>query len=145
MNKQAGFTLIEALLSVVILAAITGISLPIYQTFARQNDLDLSTQSIVSMLRRAETYARASNTDNAWSVTIQSGVATLYQGTNYASRDTAYDETYDIPETVSTSGLSTIQFAKFTATPNTTGAITLTSTTNSTRTVTINAKGMVKF
>ena len=145
MNKQVGFTLIEALLSVAILTIITGVSLPVYQTFARQNDLDLSTQSIVSMIRRAEVYARGNNTDNVWGVAIQSGVATLYQGSNFASRNTAYDETYDIPDTVANSGLTDIQFAKLTAAPNTTGSITLTSTTNSTRTITVNAKGMVDF
>lgn len=143
--RQEGFTLTEMLLSVAILTVLIGLSLPVYQSFMRQNDLDLSAQTVSGMLRRAETYARANNFDSTWGVAVQSGTATLYRGASFAGRNAAYDETFDIPDTISSSGLNDIQFAKLTAAPNTAGTITLTSTTNSTRTITINAKGMVDF
>ena len=139
----AGFTLLEVLLSVMIIGLLAGLAAPVYESFAQRNDLALTTESIVSLLRRAETYARAVNTDNAWSVEIQSSDATLFQGTSFATRNTAYDETVSMPATVTPSGLSEVQFAKLTALPNTTGSITLTSTTGDTTTITLNAKGMV--
>lgn len=145
MRDAAGFTLVEILLSVVIISVLTGISVPVYESFVRRNDLDLTTQQLAVILRRAESYARAVNTDNPWSVEIQSSGITLFQGTNFGSRNTAYDETLSIPGSVTVSGLAEVQFAKFTAYPNTTGSITLTSTTNDTRTVTVNAKGMVDY
>lgn len=145
MNQTQGFTLLEMLLSVAIITILVGLSVPVYETFVRRNDLDLTAQNVAAILRRAQTYARAVNTDNVWGVEVQSGIITLFQGTVFASRNTIYDETLALPNTVTPSGLSEVQFSKFNATPNTTGSITLTSTTNNTRTITINAKGMVDY
>ena len=145
MIRAAGFTLVEVLLSVVIIGMLTAVSLPVYESFSRRNDLDIATQNIAFMLRRAEAYARAVNYDNAWSVEVQSSSAILFRGTVFASRNTAYDEAISIPSSISPSGLTEVQFAKFNATPNTTGTITLTSTTNDTRTVTVNAKGTISY
>ncbi len=143
--NQSGFTLIEVLLSVAIIAMLVGVSLPIYETYARRNDLDLTVQGTAAMLRRAATYARAMNKDSIWSVKVEPTKLTLFQGATFVSRDTANDEVIQIPGSVVPSGVSEIQFAKLSATPNTTGSITLTSSTNDVRTVTINAKGSVDY
>ena len=144
MNQQ-GFSLLEVLLSVAILAVLAGLSLPVYESFMRRNDLDLTAQQVASSLRRAQTFARANSYDSVWSVAVQSSNVTLFRGTNFAGRDQTYDESVAIPASVSVSGLSEVQFSKLTATPNTTGSITLTSTANATRAVTVNAKGMVEY
>lgn len=133
------------LLCVTIIGMLMGLSVPVYEIFVRRNDLNLTKQGIGMMLQRAETYARAVNGDSAWSVEIQSSTVTLFQGTTFATRNTAYDETLAIPGSMSPSGLSEVQFAKLTALPNTTGSITLTSTSNDVNTVTINAKGTVNY
>ena len=143
--NQSGFTLIEVLLSVAIIAMLVGVSLPIYETYARRNDLDLTAQGTAAMLRRATTYARAVNKDSIWSVKVEPTRLTLFQGATFASRDTTNDEVIQIPESVIPSGVSEIQFAKLSAAPNITGSITLTSSTNDVRTVTINAKGSVDY
>ena len=146
MKQTPGFTLIEILLSVAIISLITGMSLPVLASFNDRNDLDLTAQSIGSQLRRAQTYARGMNGDSQWGVHAQSGSATLFKGTVYASRDTTYDETTTISTTVTVGGLSDIIFTKLDATPSTTGNITLTNVnTNETRTITINAKGTVSY
>lgn len=144
-HKQAGFTLLEMLLSATVIGMLVLAGLPVYESFVRRNDLDLTTQSVVSSLRRAQTYARGSHGDSAWSVRVVSGTATLFKGTNYATRDASLDETISLPGTISTSGLSEIQFASFSSAPNTTGSIILTSNTNDSRTISINAKGMVSY
>lgn len=144
MNPK-GFTLLEVLLSVAIISLLMGLSLPVYESFVRRNDLDLATQQLVATLRRAEAYARGINRDAVWSVRIQPSSVTLFQGTDFAARNVAYDETFTLSGSITPSGLSEIQFAKWSATPNTTGTITLNSSVNSTRTVTVNAKGMVNY
>lgn len=138
-----GFTLVEMLLSMGIITLLAGISLPIYISFETRNDLEVTSQSIVEMLRRAQTYARSVNGDSQWGVSVQSGTATLFKGATYATRDATYDETNT--SGLSSSGLSEIAFTKFDATPSTTGTITLTASNNETRTITINAKGMVSY
>ncbi len=141
-----GFTLLEVLLSVAILGVVAGISLPVMASFNGRNDLDVTTQSIVMQLRRAGTYSRGANNDNQWGVHIQSGGATLFQGTAYASRDTAYDETTTFPSSFSVSGTSDVVFNKVDGSPASSGSITLTNTnSNETRTITFNAKGMVSY
>jgi len=140
-----GFTLLEMLISVTIIGMLVGVSAPVYESFVRQNDLNLATQGIATMIQRAETYALGNNTDSVWSVELLPASVILFQGTSFASRNTNYDETYPIPGSITLSGLTEIQFAKLTALPNTTGAITLASTTLDTNTITLNAKGVVDY
>lgn len=145
MSRAMGFTLLEMLISVTIIGMLVGVSAPVYESFVRQNDLNLATQGIATMIQRAETYALGNNTDSVWSVELLPASVILFQGTSFASRNTNYDETYPIPGSITLSGLTEIQFAKLTALPNTTGAITLASTTLDTNTITLNAKGVVDY
>lgn len=145
LRRNAGFTLIEMLLSVSIIGVLAAASVPIMGALVTRNDVDVAGQQVASALRRAQEYARAMNQDSDWSLNVQGGVVTLYKGTVFASRDTSYDEAIDVPSAITISGLTDIQFAKFTGLPNTTGSITLASSVNETRTVTVNAKGMVDY
>lgn len=144
MKCQAGFTLIELLLSVAILMIITGVTVPLYESFIGRNDLEVSTEVLAGTLRRAATYARSENYSNTWGVEIQTTAVTLFQGTSFSGRNTGYDEVYSLPADVSPSGLGEVQFTKFTGLPNVTGTITLTSSSN-TKTVAVNAQGLVSY
>lgn len=143
--EQGGFTLLELMLSIMIITILTGISLPLYESFARRNNLDITTQSVAAAIRRAETYARGNNGDSVWGIAIQTTSVTLFKGTSYAARTTAFDEVISLPGTVTASGLSEVTFAKLSAAPSSTGSLTLTSTTSDSRTITINSEGMVDY
>lgn len=133
------------LLSIALITVIAGMSVPIYQSFQVRNDLDIAAVTTAQTLRRAEALAQAVDGDISWGVNIQSGSVTLFKGTSYAARDTAFDEVFDVPTSITPSGLSEIVFTKFTGLPASTGTITLTSNINETRSITINAKGMVSY
>lgn len=143
--KERGFTLIEMILTVGILGLLAGLSMPVYQSFDNRNELDITTQSLASALRRAQVYARSGHSDSGWGVEIQSTAATLFRGASFAGRDSAYDEVTTISQSTAVTGISEVLFAKLSGTPSTTGNVIFTNTNNETRTVTINAKGMVSY
>jgi len=142
---QRGFTLVELLLSMMIISVLVGLSLPVYHSFNTRNDLDITTRSVAAMLRRAQTYSRGVHGDSQWGVAIQSSSATLFKGATYASRDSSYDETATIPASMTTSGLTEIVYTKLSGAPSTSGNITFTVSVNDTRTINVNAKGTVSY
>lgn len=145
LKNSRGFTLLEVLLSTGIITILVGLSLPVYQSFQNRNDLDITTESVALLLRRAQVYAKGMNQDSAWGVEVQNGTATLFRGTTFSTRNTAYDEAVSIGAAITVSGLNEVLFGKLSAAPNTTGSITLTSVNNDVRTIAINAKGMVSY
>lgn len=144
MNNK-GFTLIEVMLSLAIIAIIAGMSVPIYQSFQVKNDLDIAATTIAQTFRRAEMLAQASAGDSSWGVHAGSGRIVLFQGTSYATRNSAYDEISDLPLDITATGTTEFIAAHFTGYPVTAGTLTLTSTANETRTITINNYGMVEY
>lgn len=143
--KNSGFTLIEVMLSLATVAIIAGISIPVYQSFQVRNDTEIATIEIAHTLRRAQIISQASDGDTSWGVYITNGNVILFKGTSYATRDSTFDEIFDVPGSITPSGVGEVVFEKFTGLPQTTGTITLTSNTNETRNITINAKGMVSY
>lgn len=145
MVTRRGFTLLEVLLSVAVVALIAGLSLPLYFALQGKNDLDIAVTTYAQSLRRAEVLARASDSDANWGTFIQNGSITIYRGATYASRVLSSDEVFSLPQTLVVSGLTEVNFAKFSGLPFQTGTTTLTPAQGATRTVFINAKGTVTF
>lgn len=144
-NMNRGFTLIEMLLSVSVIAILAGMSVPVYQSFQTRNDLDIATTTIGSSLRRAEVLAQAVDGDVPSGVHIGTGSVILFKGASYVLRDPDFDEVFEVPASIIPSGISEVVFSKFTGVPDTSGTITLTSNNNETRNISINEKGMVDF
>ena len=145
MRGQHGFTLLETLLSIAALSIIAGISIPLYQSFQVRNDVDIAAVTITQSLRRAQVLARASSGDARWGVAITTSSITLYRGASYAGRDTSYDEMFDLPASITPSGLTEVTFTKFTGLPGGIGTTTLTSNTGEVRTISLNEQGTVSY
>ncbi len=144
-KKRKGFTLLELMLAITIIAIIAAGVIALDIPAQQRNDLDTARNSIIQTLHSARSKARAVDGDVSWGVSIQSSTFVLFKGASYASRDTSYDEATDMPQTLVPSGLSEIVFVKRTGDPTSTGTITLTSKTNEQRTITLNAKGMIDY
>lgn len=145
MKREKGFTLLEVLLSIASIVAIAAISIPVYQSFQVRNDLNIAATTIAQSLRRAQIISQASDGDATSGVRVQSGSITIFRGASYVSRDNTYDEIFEMPTSITPSVNFEIVFAKFSGLPMSTGSLTLTSNANETRTITINAKGMVNY
>ncbi|HLC87457.1 MAG TPA: type II secretion system protein [Patescibacteria group bacterium] len=144
LHSQQGFTLIEVILSLAIVAILTGLSLPVYRTLMTKNDLDIATVTVVQSLRRAQTLSQAVDGDTNWGVKVQSGGITVFKGTSYAARDATYDETFVIPDTITTGGVTETVYSKLFGAPQTTGTVTL-ATDEDLASIILNSKGMVSY
>ena len=140
-----GFTLLEILLSVAAITIISGMSIPVYQSFQVKDALDIAVVSTAQSLRRAQNLSFASDGDSSWGTKIASGSITVFKGASFDSREASFDEVFDVPTSISPSGVGEIVFNKLTGEPQTVGAIVFTSSINETATLTINGKGMVDY
>lgn len=137
--------MLEVLLTISAITIIAGVAIPVYQQVQVRNDLDIAATTFTQSAHRAQVLAQAIDGDTTWGVYVQLGSITLFQGASYGARDTAFDETFDVPTSITPSGISEVVFAKFSGLPTATGTATLTSNTNETRNITVNAKGMVSY
>lgn len=140
-----GFTLLEILLSVSLLAIIGGMVIPSYHTFIVRNDLDIATVTLAHNLRRAQSLSQSADGDMTWGVHVGVGSILIYKGASYILRDSSFDENTQIPTTIVPTGINEVTFSKVFGIPNATGTFSLTSQANEQRNVTINEKGMVDY
>lgn len=137
--------LIEVLLSVALIAALSLITIPIYQSFQVKNDLELTVNTVSQTLRRAQVLAESVSNDTPWGVFVSSTSITLFQGPSFLSRVTSSDEVFDLPSTISPSGFQEFIFLKFSGESQATGTLILTSSGEDTRSVSVNSKGVVTY
>lgn len=140
-----GFTLIEMLLSIALITAITSVGVPIYQSFQSRNELDVASFTITQTLRRAQILSQSVEGDASWGVAIQDPKVILFKGSSFASRDATYDEESIALHSSTSSGLEEVVFTKFMGLPQVVGTITLTSNNQEVRSITINEKGSIEY
>lgn len=141
---KRGFSLLEAILSIAIIAILAGIAVPIYRSFLYRDDMEVMTNNIVRSLRRAQFLAQGSVEDSIWGVYLENNNVTIFKGDSYLTRDINFDEEFPLENSVSLSGLNEIKFDKFTGIPQNYGQIIL-NTANENKNITINEKGMVSY
>ena len=78
-----------------------------------------------------------------WGVTFAAPKLILFQGTTYASRNTALDESFLINPSIGISGLGEIVYTKTLGLPNAPTSITITGV-GSSKTVTVSNQGVVQ-
>lgn len=128
MNFKKGFTLIEILLVVGIVAVIFSFSAPYGLRFYRSQLIEEARSNVIEALRRARHYAILQKNDSAWGVKIdtENSKYILFQGDSYDSRVDIYDEVYDLlTEAVVSGDWTEVVFSKMTGLPNDTGTTTL--------------------
>jgi len=139
-----GFTIIEVIISLSIIAILAGISMPVYKIMREKNDFETAEFTVVSALRRAQILAQATKQDSDWGVHIENSQITIFKGQNYVNRDVNSDENFSISSNILTSGLTDIIFNKLTGLPGSIGPIILSAPDDS-RNITINEKGAIEY
>lgn len=145
-RRLKGFTLIELILSIVIIVMILSATAPMFQSLQNKNDLEVAVNETVQTMRRAQSLSRAVEGDSRWGVNIRTGYITLFRGNGFSSRDATYDEDYQIPTNITVGPLHEVVFEKVSGEAITPGNITLTSPPiNEQRTISINVKGTLNY
>ena len=150
------FTLIEFLIVIGILAIVLVISVSAFSFLTKKSDLDSLRNNIVSTLQLAKNKTLASEKANQYGVYFDISTDPdqyiIFQGDNYASRNTSFDEINKFSkttkiDTVNFNGTgSEVVFNRLNGATYNFGSIVLASTrTNETRTIYVYPSGEISF
>ena len=139
-----GFTLVEVLLTIVILALLTATVAPTTLDFYRRQQLHTYTQEIIQILRRTQLSAMSTEGDSNFGVYFTSNNYILFRGDSYTLRDIQYDEVFDLPSVIGISGLSEVVFLKPEGRSSQEGQIVVTNNIQE-NVITINGIGRVNL
>jgi type II secretory pathway pseudopilin PulG len=138
-----GFSLIEALLALLIIVFLAALIFPLSLNFYKNQQLQTHSQQILQTLRRAQLKAMAVEQDSSFGVYITNDNYTLFKGNSYATRDSQYDEVFDLPQIITVQGAPReAVFSKFEGKPARPGNIVL-SNDGESQTININGIGRI--
>lgn len=144
-NLPKGFTTIEVLIVLAVLAIVVGLVFPFYQNFEDNGVLKDAAWRTASMVRQAQLRSISSEEDSAWGLYVSGLQVVLFMGDSYVSRDTSKDEVFNADEDIVFSGDSEIVFSQVFGEPTPAAAIiTVTSGADSIN-LNINEKGLVEY
>ena len=118
-NKQRGFTLIELMIVIGLIAIFTMMTLPYGMNFYRSRVVEEESRAISNVLARAQSHAVSGKEDSDWGIKFfhEENRYTLFKGNRYVSRDIVYDQTFNMPTGASTEGIIEIVFERHTGDP----------------------------
>lgn len=146
-KKNKGFTLIEILIVVGILAVLIAVVSPAFSTMRNNEVLKSTTADIVSAIDKARSQTLASVNSLEYGVHFESSKIVIFQGTTYSSGDANNEDIFiSSPASISninlTGGAVDVYFDRLSGAPSKTGTITV-SVSSSTKTITISTTGAV--
>lgn len=136
---RRGFTAVDVLLTVGVIAVTAGVSVPMYRNYQIRSDLDLAVVQTLQGLSTAQLQSQTGQQDGVWGYQIPTG--TVFLGEAYAVRDTDVDKTISLPPSISVYGVEEVVFSRVDGTPSPTGDIVLEAANGETRTITVSTDG----
>lgn len=154
-NKE-GFTILEAVIVVSVLAILLAASSANFIVFKKKYDLDGSVSEVAGVLRLAHVKSLAAQQNSRYGVYFDTAASPqkyiLFKGQNYAARDIASDQIYIVAEqaefsAVNFNGGSEVAFERMTgyALPQGTVSLRLKNDATQTKTIYILDSGAVGF
>lgn len=123
--SQAGFTLIEVMLTMALLALVALLSSPFYGHFIFSQEVPVVTDELRGSFGKAQLYSMMGRNGEKWGVAINDGHIVLFQGNSFASRNQDLDEVFSIHPRITVSGMTEVVFEKTTGRPDSQPTITI--------------------
>lgn len=112
-SRSLGFSLIELMIAVAILAILTGLAMPSFQAWLQNAQIRNAAESVQNGLQRARAEAVGRNTDVEFVLGAGSSwVVQLTDGTNIESRSSS-EGSRDVTVAVTPAGATTVTFNNF--------------------------------
>lgn len=147
MQEKRGYTLIEIIISIGILALLGAIILVSFLTTRTVQDLTTSGQNVISVLREAQSKTIAGENNTPWGVHLEPQRFVLFNGTSYAAAIST--TAHPLPNNIQITNINLagggndITFQRLSGTTNQYGTFNLTATNPSSLTfsISIDASG----
>jgi Tfp pilus assembly protein FimT len=143
-NKKKAFTLVETLLVVGIFTILVMATMPLSLDFYKKYQLNVYTEELIQALRRDQLKSMSIEQDSKFGIYLTEKNYVLFRGNSYAARETQYDENFDLPQVIKSSGLSEIVFTKSEGLPSATGSIVLSNNIEN-KIIDINSLGRINL
>lgn len=138
--RQSGFSMMEVLITIAILAVTTNLALPSIQAMYSINEVTAAQQNVAQSLRKAKQFARSINTtitvtftlndnDNTIALTLPDGSSDLPSGISM--------QTIELPSNIAVSSEDSTYSFNSLGVVDKTGVITVTSTRDDSNTKTV--------
>lgn len=141
-KKNDGITMLEILIVITITAIISASAITFSTNFLIVNNFKNKSNEVITLLRTAQINSISGKENSSWGVNISANKITLFKGDSYATRNLAFDTSFDIPQTIAITQKE-IVFNKLTGNPNSPKTINIQSDIGDTNVVRINEVGIV--
>lgn len=141
--SSRGFTLIEFMLVVALFLVLAGMAPSFYSRFLLQNAVSDTADRLAFSFRTAQGYALSGKGSAPWGVALNGNSIVLFRGANFATRNSALDRRVSVPANVSISGFTETSFSRVSGIPTAPLLVSITASGGASRTVTVNALGVV--
>ncbi len=144
MRFSEGFTILEVVLVIGLLAIIFAMGIPITFDFYVNYELGAERDNLISILQQARDLAMSGKGGVAHGVYLDTNGYVIFEGVSYASRSADYDQNFSIAELIQTTGPDEIVFEALSG--RTSPSVSF-SVTNGKQTfnIDVNAEGRVQW
>lgn len=135
-KRSRGFSLVEMLIVVATIGALTSLSLALFETFLGSSSTHLTADKLIDALGHARISSLSQKQDGVWGVKLlpMEQKAVVFLGSSYAARNAAFDTEFPYEDGVSVvsqlgppPGADEVVFSGDTGTPSAHGTIVITA------------------